>query len=71
MLVADAQKLEDKNEYNWAVKVIIPTAMEESFESDKEIHKWQFLAELNAFGTNPSSEWITVDMNKDKEALSA
>lgn len=69
MLIDDAQELEEEKEYLWTKEILLPPDGKASYITDKEAHKWQFLAELDTFGVNPTTDWITIDIPQKHEAI--
>ena len=61
-VVSGPETLEANKEYNWEFEVVLSDDLSSTYHGENAIHEWKFFAGLDAFGNDPDSGWITVDI---------
>ncbi|MBF0187254.1 MAG: sporulation protein [Magnetococcales bacterium] len=60
--VAGAATLPAGSEHEWAVEIELPEGCQPSYKGPNAEHEWEFFAGLDAFGNDPDSGWIDVEV---------
>jgi hypothetical protein len=61
-VVAEAQKLEGKQTYNWSIDIRLDGNTVPSYNGQFASHEWLFLAGLDCSGNDPDSGWQKFDL---------
>lgn len=62
IVLAGAQTLTAKQEYQWEGTVQLPETASSTYSGVNAKHEWKLLAGLSTFGNDPDSGWITVEI---------
>ncbi len=61
-VVAPAQTLTGKQEYNWSIDIQLPPNALPTYTGKNAWYNWEILAGLDAPGNDPDSGWVKIDV---------
>ncbi len=60
--IAGGEQLEEGQEYSWEGEIQLPADVGPTFRGRMIEHRWEIQAGLDAFGNDPDSGWIDVEV---------